>query len=282
MERGKDTLLLQLGTEQLQLVGLDKLARTQTHWEEKRHCNAQWELHLILEGACRVDLEERSCVLLAGQALLIPPGQYHRPQHAAGAFRRLSLVFQVQKGTLWQQLVAACPDSRVLEPGERLLQLAQDITREVAEEHPFRQICLEAMLTQYIVGMLRMMGLREEPEMEKISDSSRITDLIDAYFEANFTKSAGEQVLADLLHISRRQLVRILQVNYGMNFRQKLQKTRMDYAAWLLATTSRSVADIGQEVGYSSEAAFFKLFKRAFGMTPKAYRSAKAGEKKHV
>ena len=89
-------------------------------------------------------------------------------------------------------------------------------------------------------------------------------------------------MLADLLHISRRQLVRILQANYGMNFRQKLQKTRMDYAAWLLATTNRQVSDIGQEVGYSSEAAFFKLFKRAFGMTPKAYRSAKAGEKKHV
>lgn len=281
MERGKDTLLLQLGTEQLQLIGLDKLARTQTHWEEKRHCNAQWELHLILEGACRVDLEESVCRLSAGEALLIPPGQYHRPQHAAGAFRRLSLVFRVRKGLLWQQLVAACPDSRVLEPGEQLLQLAQAITRESAGKHPFQQTCLEAMLTQYIVGILRILEIREQPETEKISDSSRITDRIDAYFEANFTKNAGEQVLAELLHISRRQLVRILQANYGMNFRQKLQKTRMDYAAWLLATTNRQVSDIGQEVGYSSEAAFFKLFKRAFGMTPKAYRSAKAGEK-HV
>lgn len=79
MEREKDTLLLQLGTEQLQLVGLDKLARTQTIWEEKRHCNAQWELHLILEGACRVDLEESVCRLSAGEALLIPPGRTTDP-----------------------------------------------------------------------------------------------------------------------------------------------------------------------------------------------------------
>ena len=282
MEKGKDSLWLQLGTEQLQLVGLEKLSRTQLRWEENRHCNAQWELHLLLEGACCVDLEESVCRLQAGQALLIPPGQYHRPQNESGVFRRLSLIFQTQKGTLERQLTDACPVSHVLEPDQQLLQLAWAIARESVGKHPFRQICLEAMLTQYMVGILRLLEIREQPESETVRDSSRITDRIDAYFEENFAKEPREQALAAQLHLSRRQLVRILQASYGMNFRQKLQKTRMDYAAWLLATTNRQVSDIGQEVGYSSEAAFFKLFKRAFGMTPKAYRSAKAGEKKHV
>ena len=95
---------------------------------------------------------------------------------------------------------------------------------------------------------------------------------MDTYFEQHFADSAGEQVLAELLHVSRRQLVRILQEHYGMSFRQKLLCTRMDYAAWLLRTTDSPVSNICDRVGYSSEAAFFKTFRQHFGSTPNRYR----------
>ena len=49
---------------------------------------------------------------------------------------------------------------------------------------------------------------------------------------------------------------------------------RMQKAAGLLRQSSSTLADIAERVGYDSEAAFSKAFKRAVGMAPGAYRRA--------
>ena len=47
---------------------------------------------------------------------------------------------------------------------------------------------------------------------------------------------------------------------------------RMRLAAQALTTTSKGVADIASDVGYESEAAFNRAFRRAFGVPPARYR----------
>ena len=49
---------------------------------------------------------------------------------------------------------------------------------------------------------------------------------------------------------------------------------RLELAAEALRTTSRSVLQIAGEVGYESEAAFNRAFKRRFGKPPAQYRRA--------
>jgi AraC-like DNA-binding protein len=53
-----------------------------------------------------------------------------------------------------------------------------------------------------------------------------------------------------------------------------LTRWRLQLAARCLETTSRGVADIAAEVGYESEAAFNRAFKRELGQPPGRYRSA--------
>jgi AraC-like DNA-binding protein len=58
---------------------------------------------------------------------------------------------------------------------------------------------------------------------------------------------------------------------------QYLASWRMQVGARLLRESSRIVADIALEVGYDSEAAFARAFKRMVGMPPAAWRRAQAG-----
>jgi AraC-like DNA-binding protein len=51
-----------------------------------------------------------------------------------------------------------------------------------------------------------------------------------------------------------------------------LIRWRLQLAARALAATSRGVAEIASDVGYESEAAFNRAFKRAFGLPPARYR----------
>jgi AraC-like DNA-binding protein len=58
---------------------------------------------------------------------------------------------------------------------------------------------------------------------------------------------------------------------------QYLASWRIQLGARLLRESSRLVADIALEVGYDSEAAFARAFKRMVGMPPAAWRKSQAG-----
>ena len=51
-----------------------------------------------------------------------------------------------------------------------------------------------------------------------------------------------------------------------------LTRWRLQLSARLLTTTARSIAQIAAEVGYDSEAAFNRAFKRSFAVPPARFR----------
>lgn len=56
-----------------------------------------------------------------------------------------------------------------------------------------------------------------------------------------------------------------------------LTRWRLRVGAHVLATSSRSAAEIAHEVGYESEASFNRAFKREYGLPPMRYRTAHRG-----
>jgi AraC-like DNA-binding protein len=57
-----------------------------------------------------------------------------------------------------------------------------------------------------------------------------------------------------------------------------LARWRLQLASRLLQEDRRSVIEVAMDVGYESEAAFNRAFKREFGQPPAHYRRARAGE----
>ena len=58
-----------------------------------------------------------------------------------------------------------------------------------------------------------------------------------------------------------------------------LTRWRLMLGARALSATSRGVAEIASEVGYESEAAFNRAFKREYGLPPARYRRDRAGQR---
>ena len=59
---------------------------------------------------------------------------------------------------------------------------------------------------------------------------------------------------------------------FGISFQQDLIQMRIDYAKYLLETTSLSMKQIAETSGYSSQVHFFRQFKQQTGITPAKYR----------
>ncbi|HLQ77378.1 MAG TPA: helix-turn-helix transcriptional regulator, partial [Terriglobia bacterium] len=79
--------------------------------------------------------------------------------------------------------------------------------------------------------------------------------------------------LADEVGISRSALVERFTRYLSEPPMTYLTRWRLQLAARSLGSTSRGVAEIAADVGYESEAAFNRAFKREFGQPPGRYRS---------
>ena len=265
-------LTVSLGQEQLYIP--KNTMRTSSAWNVQRHCNAEWEFHFIQKGDCLVDVSQSQYRLCAGQAILIEPGLYHQAKNLTGDFQHMTLGFTLPTGTIYQQLSEKAKKQPVFTPDPTLCCTIDRIIAETLENRPYACAYMAALVRCLVVELLRCLHIDSTQQKSPGENAEmQLTQTIDTYFEQHFTDSCREAELAKQLHFSRRHLVRILKKHYGMSFREKLHHARMDYAAFLLRTTDRSVSSIGTDVGYGSESAFFKVFRRSFGMTPRQYRN---------
>jgi AraC-like DNA-binding protein len=88
--------------------------------------------------------------------------------------------------------------------------------------------------------------------------------------------------LADEVGISRSALVERFSRYLAEPPMTYLTRWRLQLAAESLKKTSRGVADIAADIGYESEAAFSRAFKREFGQPPCQYRSDQRGSRQHT
>lgn len=276
MHRREGTYELALGKDRYYLRNKDSVGSDKNQWIVDRHCHAEFELHMILQGACDLNVAEEHIVLQTGDAIIIGPGQYHAAKQRPGDFERFSLALMAFGDSLQEQIR---PYRRFYITKE-LDALCRRMYYEMEAANSFREEMLQGMMTVLMIGLLRQLQHSDgrDARVRKISEKAR-TDVIDDFFEKHFAEKAGAELLAQQLHLSQRQLSRVIQSLYGMGFYQKLICTRMDHAAWLLRTTPKKAGEIGSLVGYSSEAAFFKVFHEHFGMTPLQYRASMRIEK---
>jgi len=263
-----------LGGDTLRLWTNENIDQFRYQWDCRRHSNADYELHIILSGSCIVEVEDQKYALKKGQAVLIAPGQYHCPRPDPGAFERFSMSFSVEEGPLAAQLQTAIGGSLCYVVPEKTEALCQEVFRECAERTVFSQDRIPLLLADLMILQFRRLKIQPQPPKEQESSGNNAYFArIDEFFEGNMAENVGAEKLAEELHLSRRQLSRVLQQTYGMGFREKLIRTRMDHASWLLRNTSLPVSRIVMEVGYASEAAFFQAFRTRFDTTPQQYRT---------
>lgn len=250
----------------------DEPQRARTLWTSSEHNHAGWELHILLNGRCRVDLEHESCPLHAHEGLLIAPGQYHRANSMQGDLDRFTVIFSPQDGALVDALHKIIPSHRVFPVTKEIEDLCRSTYREQNIHGPFRKTALQCLTSLLLIRVFSLLKISEEHKDNSHFLQRKYTELIDAFFEEHVSRPITMDTLAQHLHLSRTHVNRILKKHYNVTFREKLIRTRMARAAWLLRNTSDRVDQIADAVGYSSISAFHEMFRKHFAMSPEKYR----------
>lgn len=96
------------------------------------------------------------------------------------------------------------------------------------------------------------------------------------YIEDNYK----EGTLSELARLTKQPvsgLSRFIKREAGATFQQLLMQKRLRQAAFLLTATPLAVEDVIAAVGYDNSSYFHRIFKEAYGVTPKKYRDAEKG-----
>lgn len=86
-----------------------------------------------------------------------------------------------------------------------------------------------------------------------------------------------EQILS-LVGGSQRALSEHFRTQVGHSISDEIQRVRLEHAKSLLAQTHLSMTRIASMVGYAETAAFSKFFRKATGISPRAYRDDKQAQ----
>jgi AraC-like DNA-binding protein len=262
--------------------------------------------HLVAEGQCWLDRQGYERVLLAkGDVMMLPFGDYHElgngaapviaasslavqslegvmmPKHVGGGGDLTTIVCGfVQSGDLFfnpvfRDLPSLLIERTSQEPVTSLLATTvRQLLTEVDALRPgsrdmlgrMMELLFFEMVRRYVgslpQGTLGWLGALGDPLVSR-SLQTMHADPMRCWTVEQLAAAAGT---------SRSVLAERFKAVLGQPPMQYLAGWRLQLAANLLRDATRSIAEVAGEVGYESEAAFNRAFKRHLGMPPGAWR----------
>jgi AraC family transcriptional activator of mtrCDE len=161
----------------------------------------------------------------------------------------------------------------------RLARLIQLMREEALEQGPASETLVNHLSGALFALTLRFASHADEPPrgLLALAQRPRLQPAVAAMFDEP-GKPWTLPELAELCHMSRATFARHFDEAIGRSASDVLTEIRMALAGRKLAQTSLGIAEIGEAVGYQSDAAFQRVFKRQVGMTPAQWRALAKAE----
>jgi len=93
------------------------------------------------------------------------------------------------------------------------------------------------------------------------------------YINDNYMKKLTLENISEYVYLNKTYLSQLFTKQMNISLVNYIEKVRIQRAKSLLATTNLSVSQISEDIGYSSQSYFTKVFKKATGVGPLKYRS---------
>ncbi|MCD8014201.1 MAG: AraC family transcriptional regulator [Lachnospiraceae bacterium] len=122
------------------------------------------------------------------------------------------------------------------------------------------------LIFMYLVDSIQCVEMRLPDQYENMISMTTLNYIEQKYRTATLTE------LSEQLHLPLHVLSRLIKKSTGHNFKELLQRKRLNKSVQLLCDTDLPVNDIIASVGYENNSYFHRVFKERYNMTPRAFR----------
>ena len=245
--------------------------------------------HQVRHGACRVTVGERHVYLGTGDLVFLGPGVEHvldseLPDDPPGDDEDTGTLLLC--GYCRFELGATGPSASLF-PRFALLRREQLIERawlagvldqlgtEYLSSAPGATLSVNRLTEVLVVELIRMdFGHYGQGTLLRALADPPIAAALQA-LHANPESPWTLEALARQIGLSRAAFAVRFRERVGQPMFVYLTALRVDRARMLLAESTLSLAEIATRVGYESDVAFGKMFKRETGVTPTAWRKSR-------
>ena len=120
----------------------------------------------------------------------------------------------------------------------------------------------------YLLDSVQYVEMRVPNQYENMIAMTTLDYIEQRYRNASLTE------LCEHLHLPMHVLSKMIKKNTGFNFKELLQRKRLNKAVELMCETDLPVSDVIAAVGYENGSYFHRVFRERYHMTPKAFREA--------
>jgi AraC-like DNA-binding protein len=252
---------------------------TSTGRKYYEHHHHHFELHIVKQGECSFLCNNHTVSIDSTKILLLPLQIYHKEVHSTHDCQRMSLSFNLKlepnsndRESLFYYNAFHKMHQPVLVSNTLALKNLFDTISSLTDAEDRSFLEQEKMRTACHAVLIELFDAIADKEQliaaERQAPTLPLEYTIDNFFANHYMDSSAKEKLAELLHVSTRQLHRILMDHYGKNYREKLNEARLKIAAGFLSDTGMSIAEISEKMGYSTPENFATFVKNETGLTP--------------
>ena len=215
-----------------------------------------------------------------GDAVLIEPGCPHDYGSQSPAEWKLVFAVFIAKPE-WRRLLD-WPEEL---PGHRRLRLPPSPARETAY-HKLRELVelvslasphRELFLSNALESALLWIDLARPGQANRPATDARLQRTVQ-HIHHHLKSPLNAEALCEVAGLSVTQLTRLFKQRFDQTPGQFVEAQRLERARRLLDHTAMPIAEVADTVGYADAFYFTNRFRRAIGVSPRAYRRRQRGE----
>lgn len=237
--------------------------------ERRFHTHEWYEIFIVKKGEIICHFEDKDVCLNEGRILIVKPKYMHYidGMDTADVFNVNFVIENFGKTKAQFLSFLDFSDFIVLSADNESMMLLSFLEKAVNSN---KNLLVGTYLFAFLVKGSELYNRSETGEMiDSDSDASRIyilDNIIEKYYKSDLTLD----MIAEKLHISTRQLSRIIKKQYGCTYTQKVINLKMLDAVNMLKK-GIAISEIAQACGYSTVSSFYNSFKKNYGISPAEY-----------
>jgi len=230
---------------------------------------------LLLRGALEVQFASGRRLAVdaaAGGALVLPPGPPHRGQVGADGAQVLYVMPDADRLSILGPAASDVLADPAWWRGPRLATLGRGLLRELGVADDAAPLALEGLTLELLAILVRRRRESARPGAPP-AWLRRVREALDDRHPERGLRIAD---LADIAGVDPAHLARSFRGHYGMSAGTYLREIRVQRAADALARSSASLAQIALDAGFADQSHFTRVFRAAYGVTPRRWRALRA------
>ena len=124
-----------------------------------------------------------------------------------------------------------------------------------------------------------LLGYKRQLEPGVAGSGAETIGLLRAYIDSHYGEDLSLSEMAAKFYLSRYQISRLFKQVVGVNYQDYVLGVRMKEAARRLTYTDERLYEIARAVGFDEPSYFSNVFKKTYGLSPRAYRLAQKEKK---